>query len=351
MAEVKLDKALAADPVRFVRLGCALMGSGKGDQAVAIVERVLAEHPDDPMWLEAARAVLSHRVAGFHRWMLADEARTEAYARAIRETVVPGDVVLDIGAGSGLLAMMAARAGASRVVACEENPALAATAAEIVRRNGFGGVIEIVAERSTALDRSGALEGGADVVVSEIFSHNLLDEGAIRSLNHGMKDLAKPGARIVPASASVKVALAEFTGEAPPPPARVAGFDLSLFDRHLPAATTAPVRSRHLHLRSDAHSLFDFDFTLGEAAGEGRRTLALTSSGGRVNFVAQWIALQLTDRVVLENRPGPEARSHWPCVLYPLGAPLDTLTGEQVRVEAWHDEVRLLVWPAGAQPR
>ena len=344
MAEVKFDRSLSDDPANLVRLGCALMGSGRGGQAVALVERLLEEHPGDPMWLEAARAVLSHGVPGFHRSMLADAARDDAYARAIRETIVPGDLVLDIGAGSGLLAMMAAEAGAARVVACEAHPALAETAREIVRRNGFAETIEIVAARSTSLERSGPLEGGADVIVAEIFSHTLIDEGAIESLNHGMKVLARPGARIVPASASVRVALVEYTGELAPPLGRVAGFDLSHFDRHMPNTITVPTHSRHLHLRSGPATLFAFDFAGGEAPAEARQRLALASTGGTVTGVAQWIALQLSEGVDYENAPGRDRRSHWPCVVYPFEKPVHTAPGEQVSIEGWHDELRLRIW-------
>lgn len=344
MAEVKLDPALSQSPANLVRLGCSLMASGKGGQAVAIVERVLEEHPGDPIWHEAARTVLSHGVAGFHRSMLADSDRNDAYARAIRETVAPGDVVLDIGTGSGLLAMMAAKAGAAKVIACEANPALAATAREIVRRNGYGEIVEVVAERSMVLARSGALAEGADVVVSEIFSHDLIDEGAIRSLNHAMKRLAKPGARIVPSSASVEVALAEYRGDVLPPLAQVAGFDLSLFDRHLNDTITVPVKSRHLQLRGPGQTLFDFDFTRGEAPSERRTEIALISEGGWVTGVVQWIALQLTADVRFENRPGPDRRSHWPCVVYPFDDPFGASAGEYVRIEGWHDDLHLRIW-------
>jgi SAM-dependent methyltransferase len=344
VTEVKLDPALSASPPNLVRLGCSLMASGKGGQAVAIIERMLEDHPDDPMWREAARAVLSNGVPGYHRSMLADSSRNLAYARAIGETVAAGDMVLDIGAGSGLLAMMAAEAGARKVVACEANPALAATAREIVRRNGYADIVDVVAERSTALQRSGALAEGADVIVSEIFSHTLIDEGAIRSLNHGMKMLARPGARIVPASASVQVALVEYTGDMAPPLGLVAGFDLALFERHLPSATTVPVKSRHLHLRSPAKPPFDFDFTRGEAPSERRTELALTSSGGLVTGIVQWIALQLTGSTAVENAPGPDRSSHWPCVVYPFDDPLDTSAGEEVRIEGWHGDLRLRIW-------
>jgi SAM-dependent methyltransferase len=344
VADVKLGRALSANPAHLVRLGCALMMSGKGAEAVAIVERVLEEHPDDPLWRAAAQAVLSNGVPGYHRSMLADAPRNDFYARAIRETVRPGDVVLDIGTGSGLLAMLAAQAGAAKVVACEANPALAATAREIVKRNGFGDRIEILASKSTALERSGALAGGADVVVSEIFSHTLIDEGAIESLNHGMKMLARPGARIVPAAASIEVALVDYSGDVVPPVDRVAGFDVSLFSRHMPASMNVPTKSRHLHPRGPARTLFGFDFTRGEAPAEGRRTLALESGGGPVTGVVQWIALRQSDHLAFENPPGRDLWSHWPCVVYPFDSPLETSAGDEVRIEAWHDGLRLMLW-------
>ncbi len=344
MAEVKLGRSLSSRPGNLVRLGCALMMSGKGAEAVAIVRRALEDHPDEPEWREAARAVLSYGVPGFHRSMLADAPRNDFYARAIRETVRPGDLVLDIGTGSGLLAMMAVEAGAGRVVACEANPALAATAREIVERNGFGGRIEVIASKSTALERAGSLAGGADLIVSEIFSHTLIDEGAIESLNHGMKVLARPGARIIPASASVRVALVDYGGDMLPPVGRVAGFDLSPFDHHTAALMTVPTRSRHLRPRGPARSLFAFDFTRGEAPAEGRRTLALESAGGWVTGVVQWIGLRSSDSIAFENAPRRDVWSHWPCVVYPFESPLETSAGEEVRIEAWHDGLRLLIW-------
>eukprot|EP00966_Prymnesium_polylepis_P024041 553550-Prymnesium_polylepis.1 len=75
--------------------------------------------------------------------MLCDERRNGAYHRAICRAVASlpkGSVVLEIGSGSGLLAMMAAKAGASngvRVVGCEMHGVMAVAAQRVVAANGF----------------------------------------------------------------------------------------------------------------------------------------------------------------------------------------------------------------------
>ena len=51
--------------------------------------------------------------------MLVDKVRTSSFLRAVMETVHPGDVVVDIGSGTGVLSLFAAMAGASHVYAIE----------------------------------------------------------------------------------------------------------------------------------------------------------------------------------------------------------------------------------------
>ena len=100
--------------------------------------------------------------------MLADTARNDAFERAIAKAARGRRLVLDIGTGSGLLAMMAARAGARRVVACEAIRPLAQVATRIVAQNGFADRITVIAKRSTELAVGQNLSEPADLLISEV---------------------------------------------------------------------------------------------------------------------------------------------------------------------------------------
>src|SRR3954469_18961356 len=97
-----------------------------------------------------------------HRWMLRDTVRNEAFQRALRAVVKPGDVVLDLGAGTGLLSILAAAAGAKKVYALERTK-IADVARRMVERNGYKDIIEV---REMDLEDT-TLPEKADVLVSE----------------------------------------------------------------------------------------------------------------------------------------------------------------------------------------
>jgi hypothetical protein len=334
---------LAGTAGAVTRLGCALMGSGEGGKAVALLDRLLAERPGDPELESAARIVLSHRVPGWHLAMLLDSARNEAFERAIGRAVAGGETVLDIGTGSGLLAMIAARAGAGRVVACEAHEAIAETARAIVAANGWESIVEVIGKRAQALDRDIDLGGGADLIVGEIFSDDLLNEGALATLADAVTRLGRPGGRVIPAAAEIRVALAW----SELPSARlddVAGFDLSLFERHCAPQRKLPVGDKRLRLSGAPQTLFHFDFAKGERFGAERTTLRLGPSGGAANGLAQWLRLQLDDSECYENAPGEGSHSHWAVLFHPLAGGAEIGEGEEVEVGAAHDTERVQIW-------
>jgi protein arginine N-methyltransferase 1 len=135
-----------------------------------------------------------------HVAMLDDAVRTRAFARAIREAVRPGDVVVDIGTGTGVLALEAARAGARRVYAIEQGQ-IASAAEQVFAANGVSDRAQIVRGRSTSVE----LPERADVLMSETLGNDPLAEDIVPTFRDARRRLLKADARLVPRGLDVLV--------------------------------------------------------------------------------------------------------------------------------------------------
>jgi hypothetical protein len=251
--------------------------------------------------------------------------------------------VLEIGTGSGLLAMMAARAGAGTVVTCEANPAVAAAARDVIAANGLADRIRVIGAHSTTLDAAD-IGGAADILVSEIVSNDMVSQGVLPAHEHAVAHLLKPGAAVIPARGRVRVALAEHRGRGVAGLHESCGFDLSAFNRLAQPWRHVAIESPQLSLRSDPADLFDFDFASGGPWPASRAGLALASTGGTVNGIAQWIALDMDDAEVHENLPASGARSCWACVFWPFAESVATSPGETVAIASRHEKDRVRLW-------
>jgi type II protein arginine methyltransferase len=271
-----------------------------------------------------------------------DHARNAAYDAALRRAVTPASRVLEIGTGTGLLAMMAARAGAAAVVTCEVVPAIAEKAVEIVARNGYANRIRVIAKPSDRLDAEADMGGRADILVSEIVSNNFLSEGVLPAHERAVRDLLKPGARVMPARGKVRVALAHDSGETRSL-AQIAGFDLSANELAQPIRRII-VGDGQLALRSDPADLFVFDLASARYCAPAQASVACRSTGGDVNGIAQWIALELDEATHYENRPGVAVKSNWAAVFHAFQHSIHTVPGQELRIYGAHDREQLTIW-------
>jgi hypothetical protein len=130
--------------------------------------------------------------------MLEDRVRTSSFIRAIRLTVKPDDVVLDLGTGSGVLAVAAAQAGAKRVYAIEARP-IADVAEHFFQRSGFGDRITLIRGMSTEI----TLPERADLLVSELIGEDPLAEQILGTTNDAIARSLKPEARLIPSTLRV----------------------------------------------------------------------------------------------------------------------------------------------------
>ena len=128
-----------------------------------------------------------------HARMLHDDRRTGDYVAALAAAVRPGDVVLDIGTGSGVLAVAAARAGARRVYAVEGSD-IAAVAERVFVANGVDDVVTLVPGWSRHVE----LPELADLLVAEVIGSEPLEEEILETTLDARRRLLKPDARLIP---------------------------------------------------------------------------------------------------------------------------------------------------------
>jgi hypothetical protein len=133
-----------------------------------------------------------------HFAMLNDRVRTECFINAIKETVKEGDVVIDIGTGTGILAIAAARAGAKKVYAIEAG-AMADIAQGVIESSGLSQKITLVRGWSTHIE----LPEKADVLISEIIGNEPFTEKVLQTFMDARKRLLTDAPRILPGAMKV----------------------------------------------------------------------------------------------------------------------------------------------------
>src|SRR5438552_1225796 len=125
--------------------------------------------------------------------LLFDRIRSDAYAQALRQEVRPGSVVVDIGTGAGMFALLACQFGARKVYAIEPDEAIQ-VAREMAAANGYGDRVEFFQDVSTRVD----LPEQADVIVSDLRGLLPLFGRHLPSITDARRRFLAPGGRLIP---------------------------------------------------------------------------------------------------------------------------------------------------------
>ena len=287
--------------------------------------RTPIRNPPDPMYAEFE----------VHRTMICDRVRTGAFLRAIDSVVRPGDIVLDVGAGSGILSVFAARAGAARVYAVERTSA-AVLAQELAAANGVEEIVQVIHGDVVDLEPPERV----DVIVSEWLGGFGIDEGMLAPVIVARDRWLKPGGVMIPRLVTAWAALVhdrylaevvEFLRDNP--------YGLR-FDDLIDKTVNEIFYSgtfRHLATRdrrSGASQLWTTDAGLipleqAQAPHEAETVLRVRDHG-TANALALWFSAELAPGISLSVGPG-DPPTHWGMTTAPLRSPVELTPGMSVR--------------------
>ena len=265
-----------------------------------------------------------------HHRFLDDPARLDAFARAVAEIVRPGDVVADLGSGTGLLALFACRAGASRVYAVEKT-GMAAYARRIAGDNGFGDRVIGLRGHSQRVD----LPERVDAVVSDMVGDIGFIKGGADALADVRARWLKPGGRLMPETSAMWLAPVEHAGlytkvdfwSAP-----VAGIDMSSLRR--PAANTLYAHFFETRdLLSAGVEIIDCDHrTACPGIVRGGASFVIERAG-TLHGLAGWATARLSPSVTLTTAPGAHDRIRRHNRFLPIDTAVPVLAGDIVDAE------------------
>jgi tetratricopeptide (TPR) repeat protein len=321
------------------------------DGAIAAYEQAYAFNPELPGLDENLNRIYLRCVPRWHFPMMNDAQRNEAYDRALRKVVRADSHVLDIGSGSGLLAMMAARAGAAHTTTCEKVLPIARRAEKIIAANGLGDRIRVHSKVSHELQVGTDLPRRADILVSEIFDVGLLAEHAIPAIQHARSHLLTDNAQILPCAATVYGALLESADlYHEDRVSTAAGFDVSLFNTFASRYTYLQYHLRHWphRLLSAPFAVFDFDFT--QTIAPAQKSLAIPAiADGTCHGLVFWFRLWLDRDIYIDTSPLlPD--TCWMQAIQLWRSPHPLIAGQIVPIGAIHTTTYITFHWSEAQP-
>ncbi|MDQ1812396.1 methyltransferase domain-containing protein [Massilia sp. CCM 9210] len=270
--------------------------------------KVSAQVGETRLHFRTEPAALTQRTRALPGWyvpMLADRARNDAFQAALAKH--SAKLVLDIGAGCGLLSMMAAKAGAAHVIGCEIDPAILAAGEEVVALNGLSGQIDLVGKDCRKLNVPDDLPQRADLAVFELFDCSLIGEGILHFLAYAREHLLTDDARFVPARARIRAMLIEHRID------RIWDIDANLLNPYQASPTFVNVDAAQLNYRalSEPFDVFAFDFA---SAGPEPQETALNLpaiAAGTAGAVLFWFDLGMGEGDWLSNDPRQAGQPHW----------------------------------------
>jgi protein arginine N-methyltransferase 1 len=259
-----------------------------------------------------------------HTSYIGDDHKISAYMRALQEVVKPGDVVLDLGAGTGLLGFLAARSGAARVYSIDRGN-IVAVGRDLARANGFAHQV-FIRGQSTETD----LPEPVDVVICDQMGPSGFDAGLFNSYRDAARRHLRTGGSLMPA----RLELGSSLVAAPSLRKLITTWSTQPADIDLATALPWVVNQRYWCSADEIEVLGPWMTSRSvDVAGNTPADLAMkdqfvADGNTQVDGIAVWWTAHLTDNVTLTNSPSDPQRVDRMVGLLPLQEPLVARPGE-----------------------
>lgn len=351
IASYKLALSVSPNNVLVMNnLAVTMADAGQQDEALEMFNQVLRLQPRNIDVQHQIRRLSSAIVPFWHIAMMNDQPRNDAFEAAIKRAIEKKGTaaqILDIGSGSGLLSMMAARAGATSIVTCETVPVIARTAVDIVADNGYEDQVKVVAKKSQDIVVGKDIEKRADILISEVLSSDLLAEHAIDTFEDAHMRLLGDDAIIIPRATTALGCLVQSDTLADYSHVKTAsGFNVSRFNALAPHRVPLHGTMTDWTRLSDDVELVSVDFTQPKLPGAKRKISLPVSASGRATGVVQWMRIDLIDDITFSNHPDDYHDGGWLQVLHTFPQPIDVVAGQTIELVVGHDRSSLIVMPA-----
>lgn len=261
--------------------------------------------------------------------MITDAVRMDAYAQALRCTVKPGDVVVDIGTGTGIFALLACRMGARRVYAIEPSDAIE-VAREIARANGYADSIEFIQDLSTQV----TLPERADVIVSDLRGVLPFHNGHFAAIADARRRMLAPGGTLIPARDTLWACCVEtpehYSRIAKPWSEDAFGLDM---DAALKLVTNQWGRAKVTldQVVTTPAQLGTIDYGEVQAGAFAATVTSTASRAAAGHGICAWFDATLAEGIGFSNAPG-EGELVYGRAFFPWPEPVSLATGDEVSI-------------------
>jgi len=289
-----------------------------------------------------------HRTLDDHWRWLHDSRRLEAYESAIRSLVRDDSVVVDLGCGTGILGLIAARAGARRVYAIERRGIIDA-ACDIARDNGVAARISYVAGEST----SAVIPEPADLIVGYQMGPLGFEAGLVQAYADAARRFLRPGGALIPAAVETWLAPAQSSvarqlvsrWDAP-----AYGFDVGRL-RRLAANGACEVATQDVASLAPGQRLARFVLGTADAATTVSTEFEfVVETAGSFDGFCGWFRAALTLAVELTSDPADPGRINRALAFLPVERPIEVRPGDRLRaVVGVRPAFRLVEWKGTAE--